>query len=131
LISLTRSPKFSDRGTLSIQLDFVPSPIAVAELREKLDIPKTPKESELTTDFPVDALEEMLEQKEEAIRFATRYQKLAYQADKHYSRWWSSLGPKASRGQKNQKVEKSFREQEAALVRVVRTIATRFIDKNN
>lgn len=131
LISLTRGLKLADRGSLKIELDFVPSPIAIADLRGKVEIPITPKQTDLP---PIEAPEELfapLSSEENKLRFATRSEKLAHQAKQHYAKWWSALGGGDTDLLSPTAEDKSFREKESTLMRVVSTISKNFVKVYN
>ena len=125
---VTRFPRSADRGQFHIEIDYLPNLFPHRSLKEEIDIPTTPKESDLP---PIQAPEELFSSagvgsKEE---FGTRAEKLAIQTRNHYVRWWSSLGEgkkqpikDAGKGEK-----RTFKQDEADLVKMVHIIARTLI----
>jgi ankyrin repeat protein len=128
-ISFARFPRFADKGAIHFEIDFVPSIFPHRSLRGAIDLPSTPRESDVG---PVEAPEELFHPPADTAKateeFATRAEKLATQSKQHYVRWWSTL-----RATKTLSLggfdssKRTFKQEEADLIKIVHIIARSMI----
>ena len=129
LVEFSRRPRFTDKGDVRFDIDYVPLLCETVAGRNEIFVPKVPTEADLPL---IDAPEHLFHPATEpAGYFATRADKLATQSREHYSRWWSSLGEQNSndtrKNQRNAKTAKTFKESENELVKTVNIIAKSLI----
>jgi hypothetical protein len=93
-----------------------------------LSIPATPKASELRG---FELAEKFFDSPDRSAAevFATRAEKLESQGQKHYLRWWSSLGGgKVSQRAVADGKQRTLRQEEADLVKTIHIIARSMIN---
>lgn len=127
-VQLSRAPRFADKGLIHFEIDYIPSVLDRKSLRGELSIPATPKASELGG---FELAEKFFDSPDRSAAevFATRAEKLESQGQKHYLRWWSSLGG----GQVSQRAvadgkQRTLRQEEADLVKTIHIIARSMIN---
>jgi ankyrin repeat protein len=88
MISLTKYPRGSDRGQVRFDVDFVPSIVDFRDHQVAVyEIPRTPKQSELPRiKLPPELL---LQNPEDADRFAPRVKKFYDQCKERYAKYWT------------------------------------------
>jgi hypothetical protein len=101
LAHLTRYPRFTDRGSIRFDVDFVPSVLKSTTYRDVVEIPKTPRRAEVPAIDAPDHLFDPLAppttpgssppdtpitSKE---KFYTRYEKFKIQCRDEYIRYWN------------------------------------------
>jgi hypothetical protein len=126
LVEFTRTPRFTDKGQIRFDVDFIPLFFNSDPRKNDILVPPVPSEADLPPIIAPDHLFEPIEATERKLGglFATRAEKLNKQSRDHYVRWWNSLSGEIGKKPKSDTSKpKTFKEQEIKLARTVAIIA--------